>query len=91
MGSTLKATGPLSLPDAPLVTLIQETLLTAVHAQPLTPLTAVPPVPPAAAIVVEMLDRLNVHAAPACVIVNALFSTVRIPTRADDVPLAATA
>jgi len=79
------------VPEPPPVTVIQATLLAAVHAQPVTPITAVLPVPPSAAIVVELLDRLNVHAAPACVIVNALSSTVRIPTRADDVLFAATA
>ena len=45
--STLNATVPLPVPDAPAVTVTHVTLLVAVHSQPVSAVTATEPVPPA--------------------------------------------
>jgi hypothetical protein len=47
-GATVKATVPFPVPDAPAVTAIHVSLLTAVHVQPAAVVTALLPVPPAA-------------------------------------------
>jgi hypothetical protein len=46
--ATLNATGPLPVPDAPLVTVIQVSLLAAVHAHQSAAVTVLLPLPPAA-------------------------------------------
>lgn len=46
LAATLKVTGPLPVPDAPLVTVIQLSLLTAVHGQSAAAVTLVLPFPP---------------------------------------------
>ena len=44
--ATLNVTGPLPLPDAPLVSVIQASFAVAVHAQPAPAVTATLPLPP---------------------------------------------
>lgn len=49
LAATAKVTVPAPTPAAPVLTVIQEALLTAVHVQPVPALTVVLPLPPAAA------------------------------------------
>ena len=74
---------PLPLPLAPLVTVIQLSLLAAVQAQPAPEVTFVEPVPPAAT-TDKLFDEIaNVHPAAACVTVNVWPATVNVPLRGD--------
>jgi hypothetical protein len=52
------------------VTVIQETLLDAVHEQPAVVVTPIEPVPDVAPIDVTVLDNVNVQPAAACVTVT---------------------
>jgi hypothetical protein len=58
----LNVTVPPPEPNAPAVTMIHETLLTAVHEQPAPAVTVVLPVPPAAAIDCDEGEIVGVHA-----------------------------
>jgi hypothetical protein len=60
---------------------IHETLLVAVHAQPVPAVTVTLPVPPAAVMLCDVGDALNVHGAPACVTVIVVPATVNVPVR----------
>jgi hypothetical protein len=72
---------PLPLPLAPAVTVIHETLLVAVHAQPVPAVTVTLPVPPADVRFCDVGDTLNVHGAPAWVTVTVVPATVNVPVR----------
>ena len=81
--ATLKPTGPFPLPLAPLVTVIQLSLLAADQLQPAPEVTFVEPVPPAAT-TDKLFDEIaNVHPAAACVTVNVWPATVSVPLRGD--------
>ena len=81
--ATLKATTPLPVPLAPKVTVTHASLLVAVQGQPIVVDTATVPAPPDAAIEaeVEPIAALQAPAVPACVTVNVLPATVRVPVR----------
>ena len=88
LDATLKPTGPLPLPLAPFVTVIQLSLLAADQSQPAPEVTVVEPVPPAAA-TDKLFDEIaNVHPAAACVTVNVWPATVSVPLRGDVLGLA---
>jgi hypothetical protein len=85
LAATLKPTGPLPLPLAPLVTVIQLSLLAADHAQPVPDVTLVDPVPPAAT-TDKLFDEIaNVQPAAACVTVKDCVPMLIDPTL--DVPV----
>ena len=83
-------TAPLPLPDAPLVTVIHESALTAVQAQPLTDVTEMLPAvaPDDTDTLVD--DRVNVQAGAACVTVNVRPPTVMVADRCTGAVFAAT-
>jgi len=81
--ATLNTTDPLPLPLAPLVTVIQLSLLTADHGQPAPAVTVEAPVPPEAAADMVVDDSANVQPAPACVTVKTWPAIVIVPTRCD--------
>jgi hypothetical protein len=87
---TLKPTVPLPEPVAPLVTVIQDALLAAVHAQPVATLTVLLPVPAEA--VNDWLegDIDGEQVAAACVTVNVAPAIVSVPVRLDATVFAAT-
>ena len=79
---------PLPLP--PEVIVIHETLLVAVHEQPLSEVTLIEPVPPAQ--VKDWLIGLieYVQGFPVCFTVKVFPATVRVPVREEVLSLAAT-
>ncbi len=86
----LKATVPLPLPLAPLVTVSQDVLLlTAVHEHPVSVVTDVEPVPPPATTDWLAGEIAYVHGVPACVTVNVWPATVSVPLRGVVLGLAA--
>jgi hypothetical protein len=86
LATTVKATVPLPVPDAPDVSLIHATLVDAVHAHvPAEAVTAIEPDPPASPTFCESDESENVQAgggAAACEIVNVLSATVIVAARA---------
>jgi hypothetical protein len=81
LAATFNETVPLPLPDAPAVTVIHESLLTAVHAHDVVALTdtlTAPPLEVADWLVGEML---KVHDAAACVTVKGLPPAVIVAPR----------
>ena len=62
--AALKLTGPVPLPVPPLVIVIHDALLVAVHAQPVPVVTVVDPVPPAGAMVRLVGETVKLHDAP---------------------------
>ncbi len=81
LAATLKPVEPLPLPLAPLVTVIQLTLLEPDHGQPAGAVMLVDPVPPVAATDRLLAESVNVHPTPACVTVSVCPATVSVPTR----------
>ena len=82
LADALKATLPLPLPVAPLVTVIHPvSLLTPVQAHPVDAVTFVEPVAVPAAIDWLGGEMEYVHGAPACVTVNVWPPMVRVPVR----------
>ena len=79
LGATEYCTVPLPVPEAPAVTVSQAELLDAVQAQPAdvaTVMDAVVPPPPR---LIDVGVRLNVQAAPACVMVTGSPEIVSVP------------
>jgi hypothetical protein len=91
--ATLYPTVPLPVPEAPVVKVIQDALLIAVHAQVDPAVTATEPVLPAAGAAALAGSIMYVHAGAAatsaCVTVNVRPAIVNVPVRAAPV-LAAT-
>jgi hypothetical protein len=90
LAATFNETVPLPLPDAPDVTAIHESLLTAVHAHDVVAVTVTLAAPPA-----DVADRpvgamLKEHAAAACVTVNEWPPAVMAALRLTPAVLAAT-
>jgi hypothetical protein len=80
--ATRYETWPLPVPLAPAVTVIHETLLDAVHAQPLPAVTVMVPLTSAAPIDVLTGEIVNVHGTGAsCVTVNVRPAIVTVPVR----------
>jgi hypothetical protein len=79
--ATLNPTLPDPDPDAPLVTVIQEALLLALHAQPAPAVTALVPVPPAAENDWLAGEMLYEQLAAACVTANVVPAIVSDPLR----------
>jgi hypothetical protein len=80
--ATLYATLPLPLPVAPLVIVIHDALLVALHEHPVPAVTLT--VPEAAADVVRLDDVgriVKAQGAPGCVTVNVFPATVIVPVR----------
>ena len=88
LAATLKPTGPLPLPLAPLVTVIQLSSLAVDQAQPAPDVTFVEPVPPAAPTDKLFAEIAKVQPAAACVTVNVSSATVNVPLRCDVLVLA---
>lgn len=88
--ATLKATVPLPEPLAPLVIVIHDALLVAVHVHPLPLVTVNDPVAPPETTLVETGESEYVQDAAACVIVNVWPPAVTVPVRAAVVAFAAT-
>jgi len=80
----------LPLPDAPAVTVIQASLLTAVQLQPVPAVTVTVPVVAADVGFNEVGEIVNVHGTPACVTVNVCPPIVIVPVRELVLALAAT-
>jgi hypothetical protein len=72
------------------VTVIQETLLVAVHAQAVPVATLIVPFDAAAVSATDDGVRVSVHPAPACVTVSVSAPTVIVPVRSPDEVFAAT-
>ncbi len=90
LADALNVTVPLPDPDAPDVMVSHPVLLlTAVHAQPAGALTDTVPVPPLAVTLCDVGEIVSVQVIPACVTVNVLPATVRVPLRDDAEVLAA--
>jgi hypothetical protein len=70
LAATLKPVEPFPVPLAPLVTVIQLTLLEPDHGHPAGAVTVVELAPPAAAADRLVGEMVNVHPTPACVTVN---------------------
>jgi hypothetical protein len=81
LGATVKLAEPLPEPDAPAVTVIQVTLLTAVQAQPVVVVTVVDALPPAAGTDWLEGEIANEHGAAAWVTVNVWLAIVIVPVR----------
>src|SRR5438876_464406 len=79
--ATLNATVPLPVPVAPVVTVIQVVLLTAVHEQPPGAVTVVLAVPPPATSDWLAGEIVSVHMTPACVIAALLPPALIVPLR----------
>jgi hypothetical protein len=80
--ATLNVTAPFPVPLAPLLTVIQFTLLTAVHAQPDCVVTATgPPAPPELSTLWLVGAMVYMHAA-LCEMVTICPATVSVPVRA---------
>ena len=88
--ATLNPTVPLPDPAAPLVSVIQDALLAAVHAQPLATVTALLPLPPAAVNDWLVGEIDGEQAAAACVMVNVAPAIVSVPVRLEATVFAAT-
>ena len=78
------------LPEAPAVTVIQASLLTAVQLQPVPAVTVTVPVVAAEVGFNEVGEIVNVQGAPACVTVNVWPPIVIVPVRELVLALAAT-
>jgi hypothetical protein len=74
-------TVPFPVPFAPDVTVIHDTLLTAVHAQPLPAVTVTLPCPPLHPRLCDIGDALKLHT-PASVTLIVCPATVNVPLRA---------
>jgi len=72
------------------VTVTQETLLTAVQAQPVSELTFTVPVPPAEPAFTDAGEIENAQLAPAWVTLNVFPAIVSVPVRLEVTPLAET-
>ena len=83
------ATVPFPVPLSPLVTVIQDALLTPVHAQPVVVVTAVVNDPPPAAAGCAVDERVKLHV-PLCVTVSVCPAIVSVPVRGVDAVRAAT-
>ena len=79
--ATEKLTVPLPFPDAPEVTVIQLSALTAVHAQPVSAVTETDRVPPPATTVVDVDPSWKVHGTPSWRICIVTPLTVMSPWR----------
>ena len=88
--ATLNPTVPLPDPVAPLVTVIQETLLPAAQLQPVAAVTVLLPVPPAAGSDWLVGEIDGVHPAASCVTVNVTPAIVSVPVRLEATVFAAT-
>jgi hypothetical protein len=71
----------LPLPDAPEVSVIHPALLVAVHAQPVAAVTVIVPEFATSETLFDVGEIVGAHGAPACVTVNVLPPTVRVPVR----------
>ena len=89
LACTVKATGPLPVPLAPAVTVIQLTLLSADHGHPVCVVTCADPLSPMLAADVDVGEMENVQLTPACVTVNVCPAIVSVPTRWEALELAA--
>jgi hypothetical protein len=89
LACTEKLTGPLPAPLAPAVTVIQLTLLSADHGQPVCVVTCEDPLSPLLAADFDVGEIENVQLTPACVTVNVWPATVSVPTRWEAFVLAA--
>jgi hypothetical protein len=74
------ATVPLVVPDAPLVTVIHDVLLTPVQLHPLVVVTPVVNGPPPAVAVCVVEDNVKLHV-PLCVTVSVCPAIVSVPVR----------
>src|SRR5690349_12499774 len=88
--ATVKPTVPLPDPVAPLVTVIQGSLLTAVQLQPVAAVTPLEPVPPAAVKDCVLGEIAGEQVAAACVTVKVAPAIVSVPVRLDATVFAAT-
>jgi hypothetical protein len=71
----------LPLPGVPLVTVIHEVLLVAVHEQPVCEVTAIVPVPDPGATDAPVGEIEKLHGTPAWLTVNVWPATVIVPER----------
>ena len=74
-------TVPLAVPDAPWVTVIQPSLLTAVQLQPLAAVTVTAPLEAPPRRSADVGEIVALHGAPACVTVKVLPAIVSVPVR----------
>ena len=81
LAATSKRTVPFPVPVAPLVTVIQALLLTAVHGQPVAAVTVLLPVLAAAGKDWLVGDTEDEHDVPGCVTVNVAPAIVSVPVR----------
>jgi len=88
--ATLELQEPVPLPDAPAVTVIQASFLTAVQLQPVPSVTVTVPVVAAEVGFNDVGEIVNVQGAPACVTVNVWPPIVIVPVRELVLALAAT-
>jgi hypothetical protein len=88
--ATVKPAVPVPDPAAPLVSVIQDALLAAVHAQPVATLTVLVPVPPDAVNDWLAGEIDGEHDAAACVTVNVVPAIVRVPVRLEATAFAPT-
>jgi len=88
--ATLKPTVPLPDPVAPLVRVIQEALLAALHEQPVAAVTLLLPVPPDAVNDWPVGETDGEQDAASCVTVNVAPAIVSVPVRIEATVLAAT-
>jgi hypothetical protein len=79
--ATLYPAEPLPLPDAPEVIVIHPALLVEVHAQPVAAVTVIVPELATSETLADAGAIVGEHGAPACVTVNVLPPTVRVPVR----------
>jgi hypothetical protein len=78
LAALLNVTVPDPEPDAPVLTVIHATLLTAVHEQPVPAVIVLLPVPPAAAIDCDEGEMVGVHAALNAKVLDLVLSAVPI-------------
>jgi hypothetical protein len=83
-------TDPSPVPVAPALIVIHAAVLVDVHAQPVAAVTVMVPVPARPETVAAAGAIVGAHGAPACVTVNVLPPTVRVPVRGEVVGFAAT-
>src|SRR4249919_1663862 len=83
-------TVPLPLPEAPAVTVIQESLLTAVHAHDVVAVTDTPTAPPLEVAEWPVGEMLKEHDAAACITVKAVPPAVIVALRLVPAVFAAT-
>ena len=74
-------TVPLAVPDAPWVTVIQPSLLTAVQLQPLAAVTVTAPLEAPPRRSADVGEIVALHGAPACITVKVLPAIVSVPVR----------